>query len=297
MKLIFLPILFFRVFNYLKNAKKKILIIEGASWVFYSFIFLYFSRHIKNIFIIYKSHNIEYDLRSKKNNFIFKIISKYAENYVFNNSDICTVVSEIDKKKIYKYYNTKPIVFPNSIRKRSIITSSKKKIKKLPKKFIYFCGSYDYLPNKIAINFLLKKILPKIKKHRIFLVLSGGGKLKFKDDFFLNLKILPKNQIKILYKNCIALVAPITLGFGTKLKIIEAMCLGTNIITTRKGLEGINHPKINNIHIKSKETEIYRSIIYFFNQKKKFKLNNNLIKYYSMEHNTNLLIKKLNLSK
>ena len=37
-KILSLPKLICSVFLYLKNSKKKIIIIEGASWVFYSFI-------------------------------------------------------------------------------------------------------------------------------------------------------------------------------------------------------------------------------------------------------------------
>ena len=44
-KIINLPKIIFRINQYLKNSEKKILIIEGASWIFYSFIVIFFLKY------------------------------------------------------------------------------------------------------------------------------------------------------------------------------------------------------------------------------------------------------------
>ncbi len=252
-KLLFLQIFFFKIFRFLNKNEKKILIIEGASWVFYSFLLVFFSKFITNLYVVYRSHNIEYDLRSFKNLFFIKIITKYFENYIFNRCNLSTVVSKIDQKRIKKLYEAKSHIFPNSIDIKKFNLIKKNKTLSLPKKYIFFCGSYDYLPNKLAIDYLLKEIFPLIKKKKIHLVLAGGFNDNFSDNFFLNFGIVNYNDLKILYKKSIALVAPIKYGFGTKLKVIEAMCLGTNIITTKKGIEGIDTSRIMNLKITSKK--------------------------------------------
>ncbi|WP_440930819.1 hypothetical protein, partial [Candidatus Pelagibacter sp.] len=43
-KILKLPILINEILKYFKDAKNKILIIEGASWIFYSFIILIFTK-------------------------------------------------------------------------------------------------------------------------------------------------------------------------------------------------------------------------------------------------------------
>jgi hypothetical protein len=60
-------ILIFSIYNFLKN-KKKLIIIEGCSWIGYSYFLL---KILKIIFedakVIYHGHNIEYEIRKFKN--------------------------------------------------------------------------------------------------------------------------------------------------------------------------------------------------------------------------------------
>ena len=70
-------------------------------------------------------------------------------------------------------------------------------------------------------------------------------------------------MLKKLYKKSIALTAPLNQGFGTKLKIIEAICFGANVITTKKGIEGIKFKNIKNIFIAYNLKSIISKIDYF----------------------------------
>ncbi|SVA59392.1 uncharacterized protein METZ01_LOCUS112246, partial [marine metagenome] len=65
-KILSLPKLICSVFLYLKNSKKKIIIIEGASWIFYSFlVFFLLKLFFLKSKIIYISHSIESEIRKK----------------------------------------------------------------------------------------------------------------------------------------------------------------------------------------------------------------------------------------
>ena len=106
----------FKVLKFLKKEKKKVVIIEGPSWIFYSFFIIFFLKLIyKNIFIIYRSHSIEYEIRKKNSNFLITIFTRFFENYVINKSNISTTVSKIEQKKFKYYYNKKTYLFPNSL--------------------------------------------------------------------------------------------------------------------------------------------------------------------------------------
>ncbi len=289
-KILFLPIFFFTIFNYLKGKKEKIIIIEGASWIFYSYLLLIFAK-LFNVKVIYRSHNIEYELRRSKSNILITKLTKKLEHMVFNLSNLSTSVSSLDQKKIKKLYKIDTYIFPNSLSFKKL--SYKKNIKlDLPKKFIFFCGSYEYLPNKFAIDELYKKILPGIKKNNIYLVISGGGNIHYKDKFFINLGVVPSKKLYFLYKNCLALVAPLKSGFGTKLKVIEALCFGATVITSKKGIEGIDY-KQKNLIITSDYNKIINSIKKL--EKKKIKIKkSNFKKMYSVEKNTKELFLKIN---
>ncbi len=111
---------------------------------------------------------------------------------------------------------------------------------KYPKKFILFCGSYSYKPNQQAIDFIIKKIIPIISLKNISLIITGHSSVDFKNANVFNLGLVSKNELKFLYNNCICLFVPIFEGYGTRIKILEGLVLGSHILTTSKGIEAMN---------------------------------------------------------
>jgi hypothetical protein len=290
-KIIVLPLIIYKIYKYLNNSKKKILILEGASWIFYSYIVIFFLRVLlSNIFIIYRSHSIEYEIRKKNSSLFIALITRYFEQRVYSLANISTNVSNLEQKKVKKYFNIKTHLFPNSIRVNDLIKLKENKIKNLPEKYILFCGSYEYLPNKTAIDFLIKKIMPAInKKDKIFLLLTGSSpNINLNNKMVINLNYIRKSQLKFLYNNAICLIAPIFEGYGTRIKILEALTLGVNIISTPKGIEGINYKKVKRIVITNSLNKMVNSIHQFIRlkkNKKKFVI----YKDYSMEFNAKKL--------
>ena len=142
--------------------------------------------------MIYHSHNIEYDIRIKKNNnIIIVLITKYFEKLIFKFSNFATVVSKVDQKRIKKLYNLKSYILENGF---NVNRLKKQKPKfQLPKYYYMFIGSYWFIPNKEAIDFLIEKIHPRIKKKfpKYKLIITGGG---------LPLEKIKKNEI-IYFEN------------------------------------------------------------------------------------------------
>jgi len=295
-KIISLPILILRLLKYFHNSKKKILILEGASWILYSyFVIIFLKLLIPNIFIIYRAHNIEYEIRKKNSSFFISLITKYIEKKVFNISNVVTTVSKLEQKKANKYYGVKTRLFPNSIRVNDFIKLKDKTVKKLPKRYILFCGSYEYRPNKSAIDYLINNVLPIVNKKNIYLVLTGGPNLNFNNDNVINLGYVERAQLKFLYKNAICLMATLFEGYGTRVKIIESLILQSNVISTSKGIEGIDFYPKKKIIVTNQKKKIVKEVYYFMQLKKnKLKnINQRLSKYYSMENNANLLYKDI----
>lgn len=292
-KLFFLPSLILKLLKYFNNEKKKILIIEGASWIFYSYFVIFFlKKFLPNVFIIYRSHNIEYEIRKKRSSFFIYLATKYFEKKVFTISDISTTVSVLEKKKVKKYYGVQTKLFPNSIRVNDYLALKFNVVKNLPKKYILFCGSYEYSPNKFAIDFIINKILPSISKKNIYLVLTGtAASINFNDKNIINLHYVKKSQLKFLYKNAICLMVTLSEGYGTRVKIIESLILGSNIITTHKGIEGIDYKDNVRIVVTNSKKKMIKSIYNFMNSKSSKLKNSNksILKYYSMEKNASRL--------
>lgn len=294
-KILSLPNLLFNLIKYFNFSKKNILIVEGPSWVFYSFVvIIFFKIFFKNTLIIYRSHSIEYEIRKKNSNKLIALISKICEKIVYKYSHISTSVSDLEKNKIFKYYKVKTNLFPNSIRVINLKKIKEKKIL-IPKKFILFCGSYDYKPNKFAIDYIIKKVLPKVSSRGIKLVLTGGCNNNFYNRNVHNLNYVTRSQLKFLYKKSICLFVPLFEGYGTRIKILEALVLGCNILTTKLGIEGIKHSKKDSsIKITNKLDEMISSIFLFSKLRTKSYNRKKLIDNYSMEKNANFLFQKVN---
>ena len=295
-KLINLPYLILVITKYLKNEKQKVIIIEGPSWIFYTFIVVFFFRvFYRNTFLIYRSHSIEYEIRKKNSNLIISILTKFFENYVVNKCNISTSVSTIEQKKFKKYYNCKTYLFPNSLDIKRLKNIKEKKFKFIPEKFIIFSGSYDYHPNKIAIDFIINKILPKIKKKNIKFVLTGNHNKKFNDKDIFNLGFVSTNKLKYLQQKSICLVVPIFEGYGTRIKILESLILGNRIISTKKGIEGIEYKNNHNILVCNSLHKMINGILKFSKVKKNTKYNLKMLENFSMIENSKKLFKYFNL--
>ena len=285
-KILSLPYMTIKIFEYLKKSKNKILVLEGASWIFYSFfIGLFLKIFFKNIKIIYISHGIESEIRKKYSNILIYKFTKLLENLVFKHADLATSVSERDKKRIKKIYNQRTELLPNAV------SLKKMKIKKKPKfDYIIYTGSYLYKPNKDSIDILNNVIMPNLLKKfpYIKLVLTGGG-FKKKFPWLINKGIVSKNELYnlIFFSKCMCI--PLKFGYGTRIKIIEALSIGAIVLTTKKGIEGIELNKKNPPFVISNLSFFKKKIVEIIKHNKDLKKNSYkdkkfYLKRYSMEN-------------
>ena len=299
-KILKLPIIIGEIVKYLKDAKNKILIIEGASWIFYSFIVLIFSKLlIKNCKIIYLSHSIESEIRKKYSNKFIYFLTYLLEKQVFKLSDFSTSVSNKEKIKIKKLYKINTILLQNGV---DIKFKKRKNYQK--EKFIIYSGSYSYKPNKDAIDFLNEKLMPELIRlyPKIKLVITGGG---FNKCFpWVDYKgVVNKNYLYNLYNNSVCMCVPLNFGSGTRIKIIEALSVGGIVISTKKGIEGIKLNKKNPPFIYHTRKNLLVKIVSIIKNNKKIKAKSNYnskfyIKYYSMQNIVkNFIDENLNIPK
>lgn len=279
LKLFKIPFLIYHSLNYLRNAKNKIVVIEGPSWIGYSFLSLIFIKIFSpRTKVIYHSHSIEYEVRKMNSSYLICFLTKILEKYVFRNADLSTSVSMIEKRKISKAYNCNTINLNNGVSKKVLKFKKKKKLKF---EYIIYCGSYLYFPNKLAIDYLVNKLMPNVIKinPNLKMVLTGGG-YKEKRNFLLNLGIVSKKQLFNYIYNSKLMVIPLDKGTGTRIKIIEALLIGAKILTTPKGIQGIKLLKNKNQHTIITNKKNFLKVI-----KRKIKMKYELIKYKKFEDN------------
>lgn len=291
-KIIKLPELIYKIYLYLRFSKNKLVIVEGASWIFYSFITIIFLKFMLiNCKIIYISHSIESEIRKEYSNRLIYFLTKFLENLVYKISDYSTAVSIKEKEKIFKLYKKKTKLYPNAI------NINEKNIKKKFKlDYIFYSGSYLYKPNKDAIDYLNKKIMPKIRKKfpQLKLVLTGGG---FNGSFpwLIDKGIVSKKKLYNLIYNAKCICVPLKFGSGTRIKILEALILGTIVISTNKGIEGIEINKKNPPFVVNNKNKIIKALTFVLKNYKQLKRISNKNKFfykdkYSMKNITDNFI-------
>lgn len=109
---------------------------------------------------------------------------------------------------------------------------------------LVFNGSLRYMPNLDAMRYFIDEILPRIQASRPGVTLtitgsthgvnlgglSGAAGVRFSGYV---------EDIRPLVGGSSLCVVPLRHGAGTRLKILEAMALGTPVVTTTKGAEGL----------------------------------------------------------
>jgi len=109
---------------------------------------------------------------------------------------------------------------------------------------IIYAGSVTYAPNREAVRYFVEQILPTVRAAMPDAVLTVTGRTEG-----VNLDGLRNadgvcfpgllDDVRTAIARSWLSVAPILSGGGTRLKILESLALGTPVVSTSKGVEGL----------------------------------------------------------
>lgn len=207
---------------------------------------------IKTLFSTSKIVTIEEDVvflgYERKMNFAKTFFSKFIWQYKYKKIKIMEInvlkMSDLVVVNNYKDYELLskegiilhklflgPIYFDNySNVKRNILNKN-----------IIFYGAMGRKENYLSVKWFIETVMPLIKDGDIKLIVIGGGGSK-------TLKSLNKGNIQILgyvpnlnkyFQESLCLIAPLVLGAGIKVKVLEAFSAGIPVLTNNIGIEGI----------------------------------------------------------
>jgi glycosyltransferase involved in cell wall biosynthesis len=183
---------------------------------------------------------------------------------LLRNSDACTVPSLQEKINFESFApkNYHIEVIPHSLE----INQYKGNFGPIDSQSLVFTGSFSYHANLDAVRFFLQKIFPKIQSH------NQGVKLKvIGNTSKVDLNQFPPDE-NITFTGFIddvrpeiarsqLSIVPLRLGSGTRLKIIESMALGTPVVSTSKGAEGLAVTHGKNILIADDPLEFSEAVL------------------------------------
>lgn len=167
---------------------------------------------------------------------------KYWEKHFWQKATHLVTMSEEDKKFIAAEIGDGKIdVVANGVDIEKF-SAVKKKLPVDPT--ILFVGTFKWLPNIDAVEFLVREIWPGVKASipNAKLWIVGHSPTGTVQEFGNMPDITVSSNIKDIrdaYKAAHILLAPIRSGKGTRYKILEAMATNTPVVTTKLGAEGL----------------------------------------------------------
>ena len=166
------------------------------------------------------------------------------ETRLFRRFQVCTVVSPVELDYVTEMVsasNGRVEVMPNGVD----CQHNRLGLAQAVPKTLVFNGALTYSANYDAMQYFLTEIYPLIQKQVPDLTLTITGSttgvnlagLRLDESVHLSGYV---DDVRPLVASAWACVVPIRLGGGTRLKILEAMALGTPVVATSKGAEGLD---------------------------------------------------------
>ena len=203
--------------------------------------------------LVLDEHNIEYDIIRRTAVRETALLRKaYAavnwrklqreEHDAWRRFDGCVLTSERDRELLLQSMpGTTTAVVPNAVDLDSFAPGPDLPLPE-PEKLLFF-GALNYYPNEEGLVFFLQEIWPLLRAQRPRVELQIVG--QHPPESILRrqgpgIEITGRvDDVRPYLSRAAAVLAPLRIGGGTRLKILEAMAMGRPVISTRLGAEGL----------------------------------------------------------
>ena len=183
--------------------------------------------------------------------------------------ELLTVTSPLDKDVTRRYVGERPRieVIPNGVDTEYLRPSRTERNGNI----LIFTGSLTYDVNYEAMQYFLRDIYPAVKSKvaDVELVITGSYEgvdltgLELDDSVCLTGYVA---DVRKYVQEADVAIAPILSGGGTRLKVLEAMALGTALVATPKAAEGLTLADGVNILIAEDAQAFGNAVVRFLNQ-------------------------------
>ncbi len=208
--------------------------------------------HSKGIPVIYGTHNAQAMLTRQRPANTFKSkLGRYAdyqmrrwhESFYFKKADAMIVVSENDKVYHSDFIRPEKItVIPNFLIESDYTSASGDK-----ENYILMTANFLAYQNSVGLEWFIREVWNHDLWEKVPLLLLGMGsdkvygELKEKYPMRNISAIGAADDLKPYIARALVSIVPLLHGSGTRLKCLESMALKTQLISTSKGAEGIEH--------------------------------------------------------
>jgi glycosyltransferase involved in cell wall biosynthesis len=231
------------------------------------------AKMLRGASLVLDEHNVEYDILARTTaqatrfdrklyNSVNHLKLKHEEVKAWKRFDGITFTSDRDREVAQQEApSARMAVIPNGVDVDAF--------RPLPEdqrdpNVILFFGAINYFPNSDAVDFFLKDVFPLLSaKHpQLKVRIVGPGASD-------EVKALANGRVEVVgfvddlraeIARAGVVVAPLRIGGGTRLKILEAMAVAKPIVSTRLGAEGIDVQHERDILLADSPQELVREI-------------------------------------
>jgi polysaccharide biosynthesis protein PslH len=217
----------------------------------------WFVSRICSIPFYLRNHNIEFERARSTGKWWWKLAKPY-ERWAMRKADACFFITPYDMDlaiDTFKLPAEKCYIVPYGVYNSKATNESEKQNFILNKynlqpdeKILLFFGLLNYQPNIVAVDLILEKINPLLLNHPDFkykILICGKG---LPDRFNGLADYADKNiihagfveNIDAYIQSADVILNPVITGGGIKTKIVEAISLNKNVVSTRTGAIGVD---------------------------------------------------------
>jgi len=229
-------------------------------------------RNGKKTRLALDEHNVEYEILERTANAtrldrkIYNTVNcrklKREELAAWKRFDGCTFTSDRDEGIARQEVpSARTAVIPNGV---DVDTFCPKPTDSVVPNTVLFFGAINYFPNTDAVQFFLREVVPVLVRHhpQVVIRIVGPGTPP-------EIAALASDRVQIIgfvddlreeIARAAVVVAPLRIGGGTRLKILEAMAVAKPIVSTTLGAEGIDVKHEHDILIANTPDDLAREI-------------------------------------
>lgn len=205
---------------------------------------------------LFDNHNVEF-VRIKRMSRRFWPLIWLLEWFICRIADRVLCVSETDRDRLIEHLHVKPDkidVVPNGVDvpacrdKQVDVTQIRKRVGLAHSESLaLFFGTLDYQPNATAAEIIVGEIVPRLDEHdsAVKIVIAGHSS---SPHWVSNLQRISERVIFVGFVQDIAayiksadvVIVPLTMGSGTRFKILESVGCGVRVVSTTIGAEGLD---------------------------------------------------------
>ena len=139
----------------------------------------------------------------------------------------------------------------------------------------FFVGTMFYRPNYLAAKVLAYELFPQIRRDVPDATCHLAGKTNREDHSELHRPEIGVwmhgfvEDVRPYFETSQVLVVPLSVGSGTRIKILEAMATGTPVVSTAIGAEGLDCTPGENILIADTVTDLAAAVVGLFRDRER----------------------------